>query len=99
MGHCFPQHTIYNRFSILHTFHSSRPVNLLLVDVGRSAEAMLDDIVHLMCSAHLPGLFKQEEQQSIIKSLKPVARAAGIQWSEIDRSGARCVCMSASVNM
>lgn len=65
-----------------------RPVTLLLVDVGRSAEAMLDDVTHLMCSAHLPGLFKQEEQQAIIKSLKPVARAAGVQWSETDRTGA-----------
>ena len=72
-------------------FCHHRPVNLLLVDVGRAAEAMLDDSVHLMCSAHLPGLFKQEELQSIIKSLKPVARAAGVQWSEIDRTGARCV--------
>eukprot|EP00983_Pelagomonas_calceolata_P074229 1152462-Pelagomonas_calceolata.AAC.5 len=51
---------------------------------------MLDDVTHLMCSAHLPGLFKQEEQQAIIKSLKPVARAAGVQWSETDRTGARC---------
>ena len=71
--------------------HTRRPVNLLLVDVGRAAEAMLDDVTHLMCSAHLPGLFKPEEQQAIIKSLKPVARAAGVQWSEIDRTGARQV--------
>ncbi len=68
---------------------SIRPACLLLVDVGRPADSMLDDVSHLMASAYLPGLFKTEEAQTIIKSLKPVARAAGVQWSEIDRTGAR----------
>jgi hypothetical protein len=35
---------------------------------------MLDDVSHLMAAGHLPGLFKTEEVQTIIKSLKPVAR-------------------------
>lgn len=65
---------------------------MLLVDVGRPAGSMLDDASQLMASAHLPGLFNPEEMAAIVTSLKPVARAAGVTWSEIDRTGARCVC-------
>lgn len=60
----------------------------MLSDISRPADAMLDDVTHLMSTSHLPGLFKPEEMQTIIKSLKPVARAAGVQWSETDRTGA-----------
>ena len=66
---------------------SCRPTCVLLIDISRNSEHMFDDITHLMSSSHLPGLFKQEELDTIVRSLKPVARTAGIQWSEIDRTG------------
>ncbi len=41
-----------------------------------------------MSSGHLPGLFSGEDIKTIIKTIKPVAKAAGIVWNEADRTGA-----------
>ncbi len=68
--------------------HTHRATCLFLMDVGRSADAMLDDVNQLMSTGHLPGLFLAEEVENIIKTVKPMARLAGLQWSETDRTGA-----------
>ncbi|EFJ51362.1 dynein heavy chain [Volvox carteri f. nagariensis] len=64
-----------------------RPVTLLLVDLGRPCSCMLDDVDQLMSTGSLPDLFKPEEVASITQQLKPVARAAGLTWTDFDRTG------------
>ena len=61
---------------------------LLLVDVGRPCSTMLDDLDQLMSTGALPNIFKPEEVTSIAQQLKPVARSAGLTWTEYDRTGA-----------
>ncbi len=68
---------------------------LLLVDMGRPCSRMLDDVDQLMSTGGLPNIFKPEELTGIAQQLKPVARGAGLTWTEFDRTGAWRSCESA----
>lgn len=74
--------------NLIHTSGvQGRPSCLLLADIARPADTMLDDVNQLMSTGHLPGLFTSEDIDTIIQSIKPAAKTSGIYWSDTDRTG------------